>query len=90
MPAMKIIMDGDGCWPDLKLGGRPVIHTTDPIEVALLRGGMKSGKASVGIRINLEDGRTVIAETSLALFTAAADAFRARLDEETKGGGIPQ
>lgn len=75
MPNMKVITNGDGCWPDLK--DKTVIHTQLPFEVALLRGGMASGGASVSFRIGLPDGRVVIAETSLELLTTAARALNA-------------
>lgn len=77
MPALTIKLDGDRCWPDLE--GREIIEI-DRIEVALLPGGMESGKASVAIRIDLPDGRTVIAQISQELFDAAARAFRGRLE----------
>ena len=47
------------------------------MSVARLAKGMSSGKSSVTFRIDLPDGRTVLGETSLALFQAAARAFRA-------------
>jgi len=82
MPVLKMHMDGDNCWPDLE--GKSVIHLGEEanIEVARLRGGMTSGKSSVSFRFDLPDGRIVLAETSLALFTTAADAFRAREEAE--------
>jgi hypothetical protein len=39
---------------------------------------MKGGAPSVAFRIDLEDGRTVIAETSLKLLLTASDLFKAR------------
>jgi hypothetical protein len=62
-PVIILHMDGDECWPDLH--GREVLNGGHVIELALLRGGMASGRSSVTIRINLEDGRVVIAQTSL-------------------------
>ena len=79
MPQLNIHLDGDNCWPDLL--EKKVIHHTGPIDVAALAGGMQSGKTSVSIRIDLPDGTTVIAETSLTLFAAAARAFLARYGE---------
>lgn len=52
--------------------GADVIHVTGPIEVGTLDSGMESGKPSVMFCFTLPDGRVVIAETSLELFTAAA------------------
>ncbi len=48
------------------------------LEVAALQGGTKGGPPSVAFRIDLEDGHTVIAETSLKLLLTASDLFRAR------------
>jgi len=79
MPNMTIITNGDDCWPDLLPEGRriPVVHTLMPIQVARLPGGMQSGKSSVMFRIELPDGTTVLAETSLELFVSAARALLA-------------
>lgn len=43
-----------------------------------LTDGTAAGKPSVMIRADLPDGQTVIAQTTLALFLAAADALKAR------------
>lgn len=91
MPWLDIKLDGDQCWPDLRDGKREII-ATETISVALLPGGMASGKASVAIRVDLPDGRTVIAQTSHELFEAAARAFRGRLEylaDLNKRGGRP-
>jgi hypothetical protein len=58
-----------------------VIHLANdapPMEVALLAGGMAGGRPSVAIRLDLPDGRTVVAETSFRLFMTAAAALKAR------------
>ncbi len=85
MTTMSIILDGDNCWPDLKpvLDAGKLLHA--PIKaVALLRGGMESGKHSVSVRIDFPDGQIAVVETSLELFLAAADAFRGRLKFEAE------
>lgn len=77
MAMLKVILDGDGCWPDLP--GKEVIHLGNlsmPIQIATLPGGLSSGKTSVSIRIDLPDGKVVIAETTLALFLSAAETFK--------------
>lgn len=82
MPSITMHLDGDACWPDM-LDGREVIHLGNdapPIGMALLKGGMISGKPSVTIRIDLPDGKTVLAETSLILLESAVRAMRARSD----------
>lgn len=86
---LSIHVDGDRCWPDLI--GKPIIETQN-VSLAMLAGGMTSGAASVGIRIDLPDGRTVIAHVSQVAFDTAARAFRARaiwLAELERKGGRP-
>lgn len=78
MPTLTVKLEGDNCWPDLP--ERAEVIPVEHIEVALLAGGMSSGAASVAIRIDLPDGRTVIAQTSHALFDMASRAFRGRLE----------
>lgn len=43
--------------------------------IGLLRHGTSEGRASVALRIRLDDGRTVIAETTWRLFHTAARAL---------------
>lgn len=72
MPALIVKMEGENAWPDLR--GKEVIHLAndaEPIQLAALAGGMKSGKPSVMFRFDLPDGRTVLAETSLAVLQCA-------------------
>lgn len=75
MPEISIVLQTPA-WPELDR--EKVLHTQKPIGVTLLEGGMASGAHSVALRIDLEDGRTVIAETSLSLFLMAADTLRAQ------------
>jgi len=74
MPSLKLIMEGDGCWPDLSL---KVVREAKEIEVACLLCGMQSGKTSVTFRLDMPDGDVVLAQTSLELLEAAVRAFRA-------------
>jgi hypothetical protein len=79
MLAMKITLDGDRAWPELRM--RRVIHVGNdapPIGVVLFDGGLASGRPSVALRIDLPDGSTVIAETTASLFCKAARAIEAR------------
>lgn len=73
MPSIEITIE-EPAWPELNPAD--VLQTSRPIGLTCLPGGMVSGAPSVALRIDLEDGRTVIAETSLALFLAAADTLR--------------
>jgi hypothetical protein len=79
MIGMNIKLDGDNAWPELK--DKPCIHLANgapPISVAVLNGGLVSGRPSVAIRIDLPDGQTVVAETTARLFCTAAKAIMAR------------
>lgn len=81
--ALRIMLDGDGAFPDLagKIGTDDVIHLGNdapPIGVAVLEHGTASGRPSIMLRVDLPDGRTVLAETTWALFAGAAQAVAAR------------
>jgi len=79
MPSLDIIMQGDQCWPDI--AEKEVIHLGNdapPIGVAVLDGGMSGGRPSVTLRVDLPDGRVVLAETSARLFCAAARMIMAK------------
>lgn len=77
MPAIDLIMEGDGAFK----AEAGLITEADPnasIKIALLDGGMTSGRPSVGILVTLPNGSKVLAQTSLRLFCSAAKAFEAR------------
>lgn len=79
MIAMNINLDGDNAWPDIR--DKEIIHLANgspPISVAVLNGGLASGRPSIAIRIDLPDGRTVVAETTARLFCGAARAIMAK------------
>lgn len=76
MPTIDIVLR-EPTWPDL--ADKPnVHHVTEPIGITGLVGGMTSGAPSVALRIDLSNGDTVIAETSLKLLLTAADALKAK------------
>lgn len=79
MPTLTVDMSGDGAWPDLLK--RNVIHLGNdapPIQIAVLAGGMRSRKPSVSIRLDLPDGRVVVAETSARLLCTAGRMIAAK------------
>ncbi len=81
MPALTIVLDiDDHSDPNMRqVDHSKVIHLSDAyMEVIRVPRGMQSGKSSVFIRIDLPDGRIVMAETSMALFLTAANAFAAK------------
>lgn len=73
MPALQVVLDGDNCWPDLRTG----FIEGEWVGIARLPRGTVSGKVTVTVRIQLPDGQTVLAETTLALLEGAVRAFRA-------------
>lgn len=81
MNGIKIITDGEGCWSDIaeKIINGDLIHlgNGNMIEIAMLKNGTVQGKPSLSIRVDLPDGKVMIAETTLELFVAAARAFEA-------------
>jgi hypothetical protein len=84
MLGLEIHVDGEGCWPDIAEKKMTVRHITNGMQIAGLPGGLKSGKPSVAIRIDLDDNEVVFAETSLVLFLTAADALKARYGDPRK------
>jgi hypothetical protein len=80
MIALNLDLDGDGVWGDLK-----EIIEADNLSIAALQGGMVSGAPSVAIRIDVEPGVAIVAQTSLVLFLTAADALKARYGDPRAG-----
>lgn len=79
MIVMNINFNGDNAWPEIR--DKTIIHLgtgAPPIQVAVLDGGLRSGRPSVAIRIDLPDGQHVIAETTARLFCTAARAIMAK------------
>lgn len=85
MIPMHIILR-EPAWPELDK--EKIIHLGEgapPVQVAVLDKGLQSGRPSVAIRIDLPDGRTVIAETTARLFCTAARAIMAKYPDLFEG-----
>lgn len=82
MIPLSVIMDGDNCWPELQ--EKDVIEA-DGLQVAVLKYGTVSGKPSVTLRLELPDGRTVLAQTSARLFCTAGRMITARYPDLFEG-----
>jgi hypothetical protein len=80
MSHINLITNGDGAFADLKENMESLVSVPadSPINVALLDRGMASGRPSVAIRLDLPDGKSVIAQTSARLFVTTARAIMAR------------
>lgn len=82
MTGFDLKLEGDGAWEDLKEDRERIIHIPNAlIGLACLEGGMTSGKPSLAFRIDLPNGKVVIAETSWNAWRAANAALSARLGE---------
>ena len=76
MEAMTILLEGDGLYEGVDRSR--LREDIAGVTVAGIRNGMTSGKPAVTLRIDLADGTTVLARTSLALLLSAADGLRSR------------
>ena len=79
MIALKVLLNGDGVWQDLR--HKVVTHLANdapPVEVAVLEDALESGRPSVAIRINLPDNHVIIVETTARLFCSAGRTISAR------------
>jgi surface antigen len=83
IPAIDLKVEGDGAWEDLRKSG--VIWCGTRIGVAALEGGMRSGRPSIAVRLELPDGKIAVAETSLRALETAVAALVARY-----GSQIPE
>ncbi len=81
-PMIKLKLDGDGAWPDLREYGEPghsgVVFHAQSAEMATLEHGMESGAPSITMRFDLPGGNVVLWETSLKLMLTTLDAVVAR------------
>ena len=88
MLGLDLDLEGDGAWPDLAGRLGDVLHLREgtTIRLAVLTAGMTSGRPAVGIRLDLPDGRVLVAETSARLLVTAARAIAARFPDLFEGG----
>lgn len=86
MPHLKISPHGDGAWPDVDA---TTCLKGELVAIARLPAGMQSGRSSVALRIRLDDGRDVFAQTSLALFVSAARAFNFAEQDAQESASMP-
>ena len=79
MTPLSINLQGDNAWPELvEPMKRGEVHHVPMTHVARLPMGTVRGKSAVIVRGTLPDGRTVVLETTAALFINAAKAIEAR------------
>jgi len=75
MIALKVNLNGDGCWPDLE---NKTTLEADNLELALLDRGTHEGHPSVTLRLDIEHNRVILAQTTARLFCTAAKMIMAR------------
>ena len=80
MIPLSIVLNGDNCWPELKERG---FVRGQLVAIARLPLGTNEGRSTVCIRVELPDGRTVLAETTLRLMQNAIRAFDVREEMES-------
>ena len=85
MPAIVIKLDGPEELTAIPEGAT-VHHVTETLEIALVLGGMQSGKPSVMLRVPLPDGSIAIVETSFGLLEMTYRAMLGRLEYLASGG----
>lgn len=82
---LHLNLNGDGAWPDIADKKDKLTWINDgELSISCLPKGMTSGAPSVAIRIDLPDGRIIVAETSMRMFQIAAVAMRARYGDQTQ------
>lgn len=82
MSVIELILkpQGEGANRDLADKRDRIIHlgnNAPPIQIAALKRGMTDGRTSLMIRMEIPDGRFVLAEISLRAFLTAANALKA-------------
>lgn len=97
MPSIevKIVREGpdeaqESVFPEIGEDPSKIVHVPGetPWKVAILNGGMASGQPSIGLVIPLPDGWTLVAETSLASWSAVTIAARAAFPWAFQGGPL--
>lgn len=77
MHPVKLNLDGDGCWPELKDTILTIPHGI-LTEVAYIPGGMVGGNPSLTLRCKMDDGTEVLIETSARMFVTLAAGIKGK------------
>ena len=89
MIGLRVLLDGDSAFKDIPEDQRDLRNATLDT-VAMLQMGTVAGKPSVALLIRTDDGKHLIAQTTLALLRSAVLAMIARSEMmEQQGGGQP-
>lgn len=76
---LAVVMDGDNAWPDLAEKFEKGEAVDGAIAgITALPNGTSEGRCSIALRIELADGKTVIAQTTARLLAVAIQGLEAR------------
>ena len=77
MIRLDVYTHGDNCWPDLiDTNGQPKFVEGTLVGIARLPDATAKGNSTVTVRVELPDGTTVLAQTTLALIHNAVNVFK--------------
>jgi len=77
MALLELKLQGDKAWEDWKDKPENPLDPNRPIRIARMKAGTISGKDSIMIGAELDDGSVVVLQTTKDLFLAAAAAIKA-------------
>lgn len=78
MEMLRISLDADNAWPDLKEADAPAVVQGDVQGVALMENATIQGNPTVWVRLELPDGTVVLGQITAKLFCGAAKTFLAK------------
>lgn len=94
MNFLDITFAGDNAWPDIKdkaaAGKLHNLMGRNVMKFAVLNGGMASGLPSVTLRVDLDDGSTVVCETSARQIVTFARLLVGRFPQLIDGAEPPK
>jgi hypothetical protein len=82
MIPFDVVLDGDDAWPEL---ANNQVFAGELRGVAVLGHGTTEGRPSVTFRVDLDGGKTVLAQTSARLFCTAAKMIMAKYPDLFEG-----
>lgn len=88
MPTMNVTVlrkEDPPVWGDVANGSALHPNPETPWQLAISEAGMSSGAPSIALRMDLPDGKVLIAETSLGAWLMATAAFRGAFPEAFVG-----
>lgn len=78
---INVILDGDGCWPDLQDKMDQIVNI-GAVQIATLMEGTVGKNPSVALRFDLPDGTPVIAQVTAREFMGAMKILQSKYRRE--------